>query len=77
MRRDFRHVFTLRDGETLIVDPADATRSVDRRGSYDKPQAVWTIKLPNGGFKTVWTDEIAKWDMEPIKEDTGSLKPVE
>lgn len=68
----FRYIFRLSDGRTLICDPSEAKRVMDKRGSGEEPQVVWEISGTEP--ERLWPGDIRSWtqeELKPIKE----LKP--
>lgn len=63
-RPDFRHVFVLHDGETIIVAQRDAIRTLDVRDRRRLPETVWEIALASGLVRRVWASEVRSWTME-------------
>lgn len=61
---DYRHVFVLNNGETIIVPQRDAVRVLDRRGEWEQPQVCWEITLPSGVVRKVWPEELSSWEAE-------------
>ena len=65
-RPDYRHVFVLQDGETIIVPQRQAVRTLDVRDRRDRPEVVWEITSASGLVRRVWASEIREWTQEPL-----------
>lgn len=63
---DYRYVFVLSDGETIMCDHRDARRTIDIRSEGGDPEVCWLITLSHGGFRRVWVDEIVEWHQEDV-----------
>lgn len=60
---EYRHVFQLVDGETIICLRQEAKRTMDRRGAYESPKVVWEV-ISNGVTRRLWPEEIVSWSLE-------------
>lgn len=63
---DFRHVFTLHDGETISVPQRQAVRMLDVRDRRGQAEVVWEIILDSGLVRRVWANELRDWRMEEV-----------
>ena len=63
---EFRHVFKLADGETILCAHKEAQRTLDRRTAYGKPEVVWEVKTPKGPIRRLWPEDIAEWTLERL-----------
>lgn len=68
----YRHVFRLTDGRTLICEPSEARRVVDKRNPWEEATAVWEILDTRMQVsERLWPSDITSWQLEeltPIKE---------
>lgn len=62
----YRHVFRLRDEETIVCDPRLAKRTLDRRSDDAPVEQVWELTLPSGLIRRVWPGELLRWEQEEV-----------
>lgn len=65
MMQNFKYIFKLTNGETLLVGPHDARRVMDRRGEWENPQVVWEI-CQESIWVRYWPEEIVEWRQEAL-----------
>lgn len=63
---DFRHVFTLTDGETIVVPHRQAQKVIDKRTGQTPPEICFEITLDSGLVRRVWMTEIREWRQEAL-----------
>jgi hypothetical protein len=61
---EYRYVFKLSDGTVHNLYPRDAKRVVNMR-YQDVPEVCWEVKI-NGVVRTLWPEDILKWDQESL-----------
>jgi len=66
---EYRHIFRLRDGETIICAPYEAKRYIDRRTPNAPLQTVWEINT-RGIIRVMWPEEILSWEQEELTKKT-------
>lgn len=65
LRPTFRYVFRLADGETLLAEPRQARRTVDRRNDAAPTVTVWEVES-NGIIRRLWPEDIVSWAQEEV-----------
>lgn len=72
----YRHVIKHADGRTIICEPREARRVVDRRRNED-PSTVWEIVDHTGRVtERLWPEDVLSWDLEALTP-TKELKAEE
>lgn len=61
----YRHVFKLTDGSSILADPRDVVKTMNRRSALMPPVRVFEIKT-NGVVRQLWPEDILTWDQEPV-----------
>lgn len=66
LRPPYRHVFVMRSGETIICEPREAVRTLDKRHPDAQPEVCWEITQASGLVLRAWPEDIASWSTEEV-----------
>jgi hypothetical protein len=62
---DYRYRFKLRDGTTILANPRDVVKTLDKLNPALPPERVFEV-MHNGVVRKLWEHDLIEWDQEAL-----------